>query len=410
MEYIQIILYFSPIQTTPEMSTETQVRKCTCNCHCPRVERTTVVRELPRISQRDNNNPGKERQSIHSNGSQGSRTPKYSTNCWALLKRKVRKYKFSKEATELYLSSWDEKTKRQYNVYLRKWVLFCTNRNKDPSDCSLRTGVEFLVSMFKQNYAYSSINTARSALSNVLREYEGVKFGKHFTVCRIMKGVYRKRPQISRYQFTWDINLILELLKSWGPNKFLKLQRLTKKLAALMLITSCQRVQTLAKLKISDLFWNKDKSTGTFRLSELLKHSRRGTLGVVTFRQFVQDQRLCVVHTLKEYLFRTRGLRKKIDYLFVSIRGDHIKVKESTIAGWVKDIMKLSGVDISVFKPHSVRGATTSKLSTLKVPVKSIMDKASWKCQTTFEKFYNKDVISENDIENVMLKNFIQSK
>lgn len=327
-----------------------------------------------------------------------------------MLIRKVKKFHFSKEAMELYLNSWDDKTQRQYNVYLRKWVMFCVDKGKDPFDCSLRTGVNFLVKMYKENYAYSSINTARSALSNVLEKYEGVDFGQHFAVCKIMKGVYRKRPQISRYQFTWDINLILELFKSWGENKFMKFKELTKKLATLMLITSCQRVQTLAKLKISDLFWNKDKSTGTFRLSELLKHSRRGTLGVVTFKRFEQDDRLCVVNTLREYLFRTKQKRKNIDYLFVSIRGDHIKVQESTIAGWIKDVMKLSGVDVSVFKPHSVRGATTSKLASLNVPVKSIMEKASWKSQTTFEKFYRKEVVTDKEIENAMLSNFVQTK
>lgn len=183
---------------------------------------------------------------------------------------------------------------------------------------------------------------------------------------------------------------------------------MTKKLATLMLITSCQRVQTLAKLKISDLFWNKDRSTGTFRLSELLKHSRRGTLGVVTFKTFEHDDKLCVVRVLKEYLFRTKEKRKNIDYLFISIRNDHIKVQESTIAGWIKDVMKMSGVDISVFKPHSIRSATTSKLASMNVPVKAIMEKASWKSKTTFEKFYKKEVVSDKHIENAMLHNFVR--
>lgn len=106
------------------------------------------------------------------------------------------------------------------------------------------------------------------------------------------------------------------------------------KQAALISITSCQRVQTLAKLKLSDLFWNKEQRTCTFRLLELLKHSRRGMLGVVTFKKFEPDKLQCVVRVLKEYINRTKKWRKKVDRLFLSNRADHIKIchkKDSSI-------------------------------------------------------------------------------
>ena len=68
--------------------------------------------------------------------------------------------------------------------------------------------------------------------------------------------------------------------------------------------------------------------------------------------------------------------------------------------------MARAGVNTEVFKAHSVRGAATSLLAKLKIPVKQIMGKASWSCEQTFRKFYKKDIIKEEDVAHAMLHNF----
>lgn len=148
------------------------------------------------------------------------------------------------------------------------------------------------------------------AMSNVLKHFNGDTFGKHPVVCRVMCGIYRKRPQLSRYLSTWDINLVFDLFRDWGENNYLHFRQLTLKLAVLMLLTSCQRVQTLSTFKILDLFWNNTRTTATFRLSELLKHS--------SFQQFDTDPILCVLRTLKCYLSRTKPMRHGQDKLMIN--------------------------------------------------------------------------------------------
>lgn len=359
---------------------------------------------------KDNQLQVKEKQSHQYGGDKRKNIKQYLANCGSLLLDRVIEFKLSKEAKDLYLSSWDEKTRRQYRVYLNKWLKYCESVSQNPFACSLRTGIQFLVIMFKEGYSYSTINTARSAMSNVLQNFNGDSFGKHPVVCRVMRGIYRKRPQLSRYQSTWDVNLIFELFREWGENRLLSLKFLTMKLAVLMLLTSCQRVQTLSTFKISDLFWNDANTTATFRLSELLKHSRRGTLGMISFQRFDEDPILCVVRTLRSYLYRTENVRKGQDRLFLGIRQDHQTVCKVTIARWVRWTMKLAGIEIAVFKAHSVRGASTSKMAKLHLPIKSIMQKASWKSETTFRKFYQKEVIVDTDIAHAMLKHFVQNK
>ena len=243
--------------------------------------------------------------------------------------------------------------------------------------------------------------------------FEGHDFGKHPVVCGIMRGIYNKRPQRSRYSSTWDVDVVLLYLTQLFPLKRLTLRELTCKLVLLMLLTSCQRVQTLSILLISDLLWSQDRQTAVFHLSQVLKHNKRGSLDVLTFKSFETEPRICVVKTLKEYLDRTKELREsnklQHDDLFITTTPPFGPASKATIARWTKETLGKAGIDTDLFKAHSIRGASTSKLSSLHVTVGEIMKKASWKCESTFQKFYNKTLMPE-DISHTVLSSFLKRK
>ena len=196
-----------------------------------------------------------------------------------------------------------------------------------------------------------------------------------------MRGMYNKRPQRSRYSSTWDVDIVLSFLEELSPVRKLTLRELTNKLVMLMLLTSCQRVQTLDSLKISDLIWSDDENTAVFRLSQTLKHSKRGSLGLLSFHAFEENPRICVVRTLKEYLSRTFELREKQgekgEFLFLITTPPYSRASKASIARWTKDTLARAGIDTNLFKAHSIRGASTSKLTNRHVSVTEIMSKAS---------------------------------
>jgi hypothetical protein len=68
--------------------------------------------------------------------------------------------------------------------------------------------------MSKSGVGYSSINTARSALSSYLTLGKSVSVGQLPLVKRFLKGVYNKKLIFPRYQQTWDVNLVLDYLKT----------------------------------------------------------------------------------------------------------------------------------------------------------------------------------------------------
>ena len=78
-------------------------------------------------------------------------------------------------------------------------------------------------------------------------------------------------------------------------------------------------------------------------------------------------------------------------YFLVSYRPPHRSVTVSTISRWVLEVMRQSGIDTSVFKAHSTRGAGTSAARGL-VPIDVILTSGGWSSRSTFAKFYEREV------------------
>ena len=140
----------------------------------------------------------------------------------------------------------------------------------------------------------------------------------------------------------------------------------------------------------------KSESSYTFVIDYLVKSSAPGQpQPVLVLPQFPADSRLCVVTTLEKYLRRTAPLRGKVDRLFISYISPYKSVSIDTIGRWIKTVMVLAGIDVSKFKAHSTRMASSSKAKACHVPISSIMKAASWRSADVFSKFYNKPVAVE---------------
>ena len=60
----------------------------------------------------------------------------------------------------------------------------------------------------------------------------------------------------------------------------------------------------------------------------------------------------------------------------------------ATVARWIKTVLSKAGIDTSIFKAHSVRGAATSTAAEAGVSIPEILEAADWSSQSTFECFY----------------------
>ena len=88
------------------------------------------------------------------------------TPCLPHFREKLEKELLSVEAIDIFLNSLSCRTAKQYQPFVNQWIKYCQVSNIDLYTASITKGIEFLTKLFNSgDLGYSSLNTARSALS-----------------------------------------------------------------------------------------------------------------------------------------------------------------------------------------------------------------------------------------------------
>ena len=249
----------------------------------------------------------------------------------------------------------------------------------------------FLSECYEKRKSYSTINTFLSALSSSLYPINGIAIGSHPLITRLLKGIYNLRIPTPRYSTTWDVTTVTIYLKTLFSLAQLSLKNLTLKTVMLRSLSSAQRERTLFALKLNNQ--RVSDTCLTFIITERLKTSKPGKSIEVRFECLPDDPKICPKCNLAEYILRTEALRgsnsdERVSKLFISYVKPHKHVSTDTLARWIKSILKVSGIDTSVFKAHSVRSASTSHAYARGIPIAEILRTADWSNEKTFRKYY----------------------
>lgn len=265
---------------------------------------------------------------------------------------------------------------------------FCNKKQINFNTPTIKDTLEFLLTLHKEGFSYSTINTARSALSTVVDIKD---FGSNPVVTRFMKGVFELRKPKPKYTSIWDVSAVLGYLSTLCPNESLTLKDLTLKLVMLLLLVTSQRGQTIHLLDTSGLVVSEDKYV--FHLLEYTKTSKPGKANQqLEISAYDINPAICPLSCLKEYIKKTTELRNNETKLFISYIKPFKAVSRDTISRWTKTVLDKSGIDTTVYKAHSTRAASSSKACRNNVPIDQIMANAGWKSAQTFYRFYNKPV------------------
>ena len=141
-----------------------------------------------------------------------------------------------------------------------------------------------------------------------------------------------------------------------GNSQELSLKDLTLKLVMLVALTSAQRGQSLQLLDTQNMV--QEETAYTFMLNSNLKQSKPGKSTsdlVIKLNAYPYDCNLCVVNACSVYLARTKLLRGSESRLFITHQKPHKKASRDTLRRWIQQMMIKAGIDINVYKPHSVR-------------------------------------------------------
>ena len=306
-----------------------------------------------------------------------------STSHLACLRERYRVTAFQQKLQ----SSWRAKSSQTYDSLFRKWASWCSERSCNPVSGPIADVANFLAHLHEEGYRSRSMNAYRSAISSVHDTVDGVEVGKHPMISRLLKGAYHARPPLPRYTSTWNVQIVLQYIDNLGPSSTLLLKLLTFKLVMLLSLTRPSRSADLTALQLDRRRYMPEGVA--FLPAALAKQSSQGrSLREFFFPSFTLNTNLCPVETLRQYEAATATLRSDSCKLFVAIKKPHNPVASCTIARWLKEMLKLAGIDVSTFSGHSVRGASTSAAAGAGLTMNEIMQAADWSTESVFRRFY----------------------
>jgi hypothetical protein len=140
--------------------------------------------------------------SVTENSGTTTSTAKNETRSILFIRESIKNTEISDETINIINASWRDSTKQQYRNYHQKWLQLCSKKQINPFKANINNVLSFLTDLFKSGLGYSSINTARCALSSYFSLDNSVNISSNVLVKRFMKGVYTLRPALPRYNVT----------------------------------------------------------------------------------------------------------------------------------------------------------------------------------------------------------------
>ncbi|KZS01117.1 Uncharacterized protein APZ42_002317, partial [Daphnia magna] len=139
-------------------------------------------------------------------------------------------------------------------------------------------------------------------------------------------------------------------------------------------------------------------TAASFSLTQPKKAQHSGPLKSFVLPRF--KGKCCPVECLESYVAISREWRDPdSSALFLSIRRPHKPVGSSTLGRWIKTCLSYAGLDPSSFSAHSTRGAAASKA--VGIPVDTVLKTANWSRESTFKKFYHRELVGTTVTEAV---------
>ncbi|CAH1999730.1 unnamed protein product [Acanthoscelides obtectus] len=257
----------------------------------------------------------------------------------------------------------------------------------------------FLTLQFNRGCSFSSLNSYRAAISQIL----GPNLSDDFRIKRLFKGLSSLRPPLPKYNKTWDPAIVLDYIKRLSQSP-LNLENLTYKTAMLIALATGQRVQTLASININDIHVFPDKLELVIK-KKLKTSNINRTQHVLVLPFYTSDINICPAKSLLSYIEKTKEIRNSTSALFLTFKKPHRAATTQSISRWLKGVLNRSGVDTDVFSAHSTRHASTSAADRKGVSYDTIRTAAGWTEKSkTFAVFYKKPLLSkELDFANAVL-------
>lgn len=375
---------------SPSVAEEELVHESSSNVNCMSNATTSATQSI--VSTQNNN------LSSESGGVQSC--------CMAAIDRSFQNKGFSKDTKKLMAASWRAGTRKDYQVKFHKFHSWCSQREINPYSATLNDCIEFLTSLYNTGLKYRTIAGYRSMLSVLLPQVDKVPIGQHPDIIRLLKGVFNTRPPEIRLVPEWNLKQVLDSLceAPFEPMFKASLKYITWKSVFLTAISTFRRCSDIQALRTDEGYMSILPEGIVFIRQGIPKQGRPGHLGNKIFVPcFKRNKKLDPKRAIQVYLKKTEHLRNmffsgsdKETQLFISLNKPHKAVSKQTISTWIVNVIKQAYDDSDVkVKAHSTRAIGPSWALFKGASLASILEAADWSKDSTFKKFYYRDMNSQ---------------
>ena len=147
---------------------------------------------------------------------------------------------FSDKVIHLVVNARRGSTASAYSSPWNRWSAWCDQRHLDPYSAPVEQCGEYLADLYSQGLAPRTIGVHRSAISAYYIRVDGAKAGEHPLISSILRGASILRPPQPRYCVIWDVDDVLNFLRSID-NGNASLPVLSRKTAVLTALSTASR-------------------------------------------------------------------------------------------------------------------------------------------------------------------------
>jgi hypothetical protein len=239
--------------------------------------------------------------------------------------------------------------------------------------------------------APSTIRSVYSALLFHFRLYGRETFLTENPIIQMfVEGAQRLAPPSVRKCVVWNPETPLSFIEARQRPR--ELREAGKEALVLLLLATGIRVDCASKLSFSI---NKHP---TFCQIPYLLARKTGYSEPQVISCFEEKPRLCPVNAIEHFLQLSRSVRKPTEqFLFISSKGKRAHI--DTLRHWVTELLAESGVETTA---GSCRSASSSAAKARDVEIDIILKSAGWARESTFRRFYQRQVLKINEGYNLV--------
>ena len=301
--------------------------------------------------------------------------------------------------------SWRSSTRKQYQSAWSTWEQWCASQSVDTTTVTVEKLLTYLQHLFSRGLAWRSLNVHRSAISSILETHKPTPIGQHPLVCRFLKGVFNRRPPPVCLTPTWDIGQVLMYIAQWHPAESLSLPRLTSKITFMLAAFTAKRVSDLVLFSVDGSLCHVGSSCVVLQTAFESKTDRPSHRSPPVKLKKCEDERLCPVRYITEYIQRTETLSRDSQLLISPYTLKAVKL--ATVRHWIHKVLQEAGVSAT---PGSTRATATSCAFLQGVSLQQLMSAADWSRRDTPFRHYLRTLpedtvrrVTEKDVQDAVL-------